>query len=91
MIEIAMYKNIKYGHGSIFQVGDYMENDSEFVRTSEIITVQIIDLPTADVVNAEIDGLKKVQGDLRAETELKLNAIDDKIQSLLAITHEVES
>jgi hypothetical protein len=47
-----------------------------------------IEKTDAELTQAQIDRLNEAKQNILAETEMKAAAIDQKIQSLLAITHE---
>ena len=90
-MRLARYKNIKYDCISVHEVGPSVENDSDRVRVSDIVNVYFPDLSKEDIALDEIAALASLKGEVRVSMQSKINAIEDKIQSLLAITHEVES
>lgn len=87
-MKIAQYKNTKYGNTLISEHDEWMEESSEYIRTTEFLNVEFIDKPKEEIVTAEIDALNVMKESVRAEMQVKLNAIDENIQSLLAISHE---
>lgn len=61
----------------------------EWTRVGDATISVLIDNPT-DIVNARIDCLRVRQTKLRADAERDATTIERQIQSLLAITNEVQ-
>jgi hypothetical protein len=84
--KIALY-NTEYGT-SIREATNWIENDDEYVRVSEIVEVYIKPLIHEDITNKRVKMLKKQKRTIQAECEVKLQQIDVNISNLLAITHD---
>lgn len=68
-------------------VSVYENGDRIFLRTVEVDAPDIKE-PTRDqVASAKVAGLKSVRQAIMAESQMKLNAIDDKIKQLSCITY----
>ena len=67
---------------------DHKEIDSDYVRTSEIIEVEFVDLPDEIVVPAKVAVIDRGIEGLRAELGEKIARLEDEKAKLLAITHE---
>ena len=85
--ELALYRHAEYGYTSAFEPTDHFEDSSEYTRISEILTVTFDMLPDNEVVAAEVARLKETRQEIQAKAEMKVRAIDDRIQSLLALPH----
>lgn len=82
-MKIAMFRNIECGfktidHKSLESLGDY-------IRLTEYVDVEFKSLDHGDVVAKEIAILRDVKKKIQAQTELKLQSVDQKIGDLLAL------
>lgn len=88
-IEISLYKNIAYGYET-YRIAGELDNSPEHIALgSGFAEIEIIDNEAATV--AEVEKLREIKSKTLAEQCLVIERIDDKIQSLLAIGHEVQS
>ena len=88
-MKIALYKGITYDTEIILQHNQYTdEDDSEFVRISEVMEVDFVILKNEEVVNKQIAILEKAKTDIQAKTQIKLNELDRRIGELLALPHK---
>jgi len=78
---IALYYSLSCGFDSVFTVSDHLENDTDWVRTSEPVEVDLPLLPEDAVGNAKIEALKEQ----KAEVMQQVAAIDEEIRKLLAL------
>lgn len=58
-----------------------------FIKEVEVDIPEVTLLEEAEVKQAMLAGLREQKKDLQAEVQVKLDALDDKIQQLLAITY----
>lgn len=49
-----------------------------------------VDVPQINVINAEIEAIKKARDELLAEAQLKANHLNQRIEQLLAIEYKPE-
>ena len=76
-----------YGGDTVFSFNPVDAGiDGYVVAGKGTATITLMD--HADVVNAQIEALEKAKQLAQAECQQKLAKIDEKIQSLLAITHD---
>jgi hypothetical protein len=83
--KIVLIKSTQYGLTRIIN-----EDEIQYLRDDEFAVSMPVDvefemLPRTDHVNNEIEILKTAKSNLLAEAQVQANAIDDKIQHLLAI------
>ena len=85
--DVVFYKDVNYGiiHCTNVEVGEelsrhYRKDSVEIGRISNV-TVDIKD----DVTQEHIDILKAQKDEIAAEAQIKMNNIEEQIQSLLAI------
>jgi hypothetical protein len=88
-VTIYKYKSVKYGYVDC-SFNDFTGDDDYIViATAEAV---FVDAKTpAEIVAAEVESLKKQETAIRAEAHAQVKAIQDKIQSLLSITHQAEA
>ena len=89
-MKIAMYKRIDgaFDWEGIDEVSDYMEENERYIRTTEPLEVELINLPDVDVIGPQVEALKKEKKKLQAKLAVNLDQIDIRISKLTAITHE---
>lgn len=85
-ITIAMY-SLYNSTPSPQIVRDYIEDDPDYVRTTELQEITFIEREHADIVLEKVDALKGRQETLRAELGAKIAMYDREIQKLMAIEH----
>lgn len=79
----------EYG-GPMITVCDMSEYGYVTLGTHEI-TLDVPQISQTDLVLKQVDVLKTEKQRLQAETQVKLNALDEKIQKLLAITYQPQA
>ena len=88
MKKIALYKDVTYDWESVCEATEYMEEDSEKVRISEIKEVEFDLLPYGEAEKLQIELIDKEITKTRADAEVKINNLEMKKAELLAITSE---
>lgn len=88
-IEVDLLKGIEYGCETLANKGCLGPDCGYIVLGTGTATIDMID--EKDAALAEVDLLQKAKQALMAKNELAIEAIDDKIQKLLAIGHEAQS
>ncbi len=85
--KIAEYKMIVNEHiiDSVGEWEDYMEDHQDYIRTSEVVEVELEKLPYGEAEKHEIDSIDKQIQKVRAETEVKIGRLETRRQELLAI------
>lgn len=89
-MKIAKYKLF----GSITRVDcwdDFMEADKDYVRMSEVIEVEFVDLSPEVTIPPQIECIDAGIAKLRAEVAEKIARLEDEKSKLLAITHQPEA
>lgn len=86
-MRIALYQ--VYGSEGIYEVQDWRENNTGYVRLSEIIEVNLPRLPAEVVVPAQLRVLDAAEAELRNKFNEKLSELLVKRAELLALTHEI--
>ena len=84
-MKLVLTKNTEYDYETVFKVGVLPE---DHIIISKPLEVEFELLSDADIVNAEIGALKELAKGALADAQVRVNAIEDKIQSLLAITNQ---
>jgi len=85
--DVIFFKNFKYDYTGCMNVpvgealGEYFTNESAETGRLSNVTVEIKD----DTTLEEIESLKAEKKNIGAEAQVKINNLDGKIQSLLAI------
>ena len=88
-MKIAIY-DCGYGE-SVWEATDYRENDTDSTRITEILEVELVDLPPEIVVPEKVARIDRGIEGLRAELGEKIARLEDEKAKLLAITHEEQS
>ena len=91
--KIAAYKTTEFESNwiTIFQYDEKYPDIEGRVRISEPVEVELPLLPESHAVNAELAVIDADEKKLRADHQLRLNALADRRSKLLSITHQVES
>lgn len=87
-MKIALYKYVKHSFETVFEQSKHVDADLERVRMTEFQDVEFKRLSQADTVNAELAVIDRIQQNVLAECQLRLNELEERRQSLLAITHD---
>jgi len=82
-MKIAIFKNPTDDFTAVKT--EDMEKYTDFIRISEYLDVDFVMLPDKDVVGKQVAALEQEKQDIQANTQLKLNTIDQKIGELLAL------
>ena len=87
-MRVAKYKSLKNDYTTIDSDG-WMDNpDNGYLRTTEFVEVEFIDLPPEQTVPQEVAALEAVKKAAAVKYHSVVMALDEKISKLLAITHE---
>jgi len=84
-MKIALYRSVRLDIEYPREYSKRLEEDSDYVRTSEIVDVEFPMLPIAEVNNKEIAILRRAKKEIQSEAEVRLRSIDLKINDLLAL------
>lgn len=85
---LYIYQNIEYDFMTIHRLE--VNDNPEMVLLGTRDVDWSFDVSREDATKQVVAGLKEEKKRVQAETQLKLNQIDDQINGLLAITHEAE-
>jgi hypothetical protein len=95
---IALFQSIEYpGTPCAWSMPEYEGGPGDaycpsgYVRVSEVMVVEFAPLADGDVVAAQVAELRRHREKVVQEFSEKLAAIDGRVASLQAITHQVES
>jgi hypothetical protein len=86
-INIEMYKHIIHGYTVITEEGFYSKKDTDYVLTATG-TGEFEDVSEKDQQLAAVEQLRQKKQSIMAQTEITLEKIEEKIQSLLAIAQD---
>jgi len=81
-MKLVLTKNTEYNYETVFRVGILPD---DHVVISKVLDVEFELLTNTDIVNAEIGALEELAKTTLADAQFRVNAIRDKIGSLLAI------
>ena len=81
-MKLVIAKSVKHDYTSVWEEGHIPDG---FILLSKVLEVEFEMLTDSDQVNAEVESLRVLVKDTLAEAQIKVNAIGDRIQSLLAI------
>lgn len=86
---IAIYA--LYGGGQhIKEAHDFIENDKDYTRLTEIVDVEFVERSQVDVVAEKIEFFKKKKERAIAEHHVEVLEIEEAIKNLLVIEHKPE-
>ena len=83
-MKLVLTKNTEFDYTTVCKVNVLPD---DHIVISKVLDVEFELLSDADIVNAEIGALKELAKGTLADAQVRVNAIEDKIQSLLAITN----
>lgn len=86
---IYFYQHTQFNF--IYVTDGVRTNDPEYILLGTHDVDIKFDVSQEQATKQVVDNLKEEKKRVQAETQKTLNGIDDQINSLLAITHEVES
>ena len=86
-VAIALYQS-KYNTISPSEADGWMEDNEDYVRLTEPVTVTFKSLSDADVLAARVAMLDAQIKEVRARLTQKVNGLEEQKQRLLAITHD---
>ena len=81
-------KFLLYGSEGIQEYDERMDEDDDWIRTTEPIEVEFIDLPPDVTVPPQINLIDNKIAEARAEFNKVISRLEDKKKDLLAITHQ---
>jgi hypothetical protein len=76
------------GSDSAREWDDWMEDDGDYIRTSEVMEIEFVLLLDEVVVPKQIERLDAAIDTVRSEMLTKIGYLEDTKAKLLAITHE---
>jgi hypothetical protein len=82
-MKIALYQS-KYCT-SAHRVDKWIEGNDEYIRLTEVLEVEFVNLPAEDVVIHQVNALDKQIEDVRAEMLDRIATLQDKKSKLMAI------
>jgi hypothetical protein len=85
-VKVYKYKNIKVNYDFISDYEKHADTEHVLLGVGEAV-IEL--LPQETVVNMHIEALKSAKKEVQANCEVMLEKLDEKIQSLMAISHEV--
>ena len=59
-MKIAIYKTAEYGFDSVHEVSDWIEDDGDYIRLSEIMEIDFVMLDKSETVKSEVDAIDKL-------------------------------
>ena len=86
-MKIANYKETTYNFETILEVDEWAESHKDYVRLTEPVEVEFIELPTIDIVLPQIAAIDRKIEDERVQHTAKMQKFEDDKQKLLAIPH----
>lgn len=86
-MEIALYKNIKYGFETVKEITCF-EDDSDYIRISDIAEVDFVALPSNEIISKEVDFINDSIQKEMADSQVRLNSLNQRKEELLAIGYE---
>lgn len=78
-------------YGDVTEILAFANDMSEFGYTYLGDVTVTVPVPQVDVRQRMVESLREEKQRLLAETQVKVNQIDERIQSLLAIEHKTEA
>lgn len=88
-LTLCLHANTKYGDSK--EVLAFANDMTEFGYTYLGDVTVTVPVPQVDVRQRMVESLREEKKKLLAETQVKINAIDERIQSLLALEHKTEA
>ena len=85
-MKVALYKS-QYSM-SPYKVSDWIEEDLDYVRISEIVEVEFDRLPSEEIVPRQVKQLDNEIEKIRVEMWQKIGVLEEQKSKLLAITQE---
>lgn len=67
---------------------DWMDDDEDYIRTSEIVEIEFTPLPDEDVVPKKLAVINNQINQVRVEMGQKIAKLKEERSKLLAITHD---
>ena len=87
-MKIALYSSYGSNYTRPQEADEFYEENSSYVRTTEIVEVEFTELDHATVVLAQVARVDHEIEDTRADLTRKIQDLEDERSKLLAITHE---
>lgn len=90
-MKIAVFLDSKYGYQYVKEAVEWiLADNSGYIRLTEIIDVDLPELPRDGVVSQQIVALEKEKAEVQADAFDKVKTIEAKIRDLQVICHEVQ-
>ncbi len=85
-MRIALYERAESSsrYQYLYEVTDYMENDEDYIRASDIVEVDFVIINDVLIISKKVNALK-------AKKVIISKEIDKEISKLLAITHDPQA
>lgn len=90
MRKVAIYKDVKYGSELVREVSEWIEESSQYIRTSEIVEIDPPPISRDVVVAQEVAALEQAIAGIEAKAYDATANIKARIQELLVICHEAQ-
>lgn len=90
MRKVAIYKDVKYGSELVREVSEWIEESSQYIRTSEIVEIDPPPISRDVVVAQEVAALEQAIAEIEAKAYDATANIKAKIRDLQVICHEVQ-
>lgn len=90
MRKVAIYKDVKYGSEMVREVSEWIEESSQYIRTSEIVEIDPPPISRDVVVAQEVAALEQAIAEIEAKAYDATANIKAKIRDLQVICHEVQ-
>ena len=88
-MKIALYRNLDFDFESIDEVTEWKESNDDRVRLTEVLEVEFINLPAADVLAPQVEAIDRQIKEEAVRHTVTTQKLNDAKQKLMAITHEV--
>ncbi len=88
---VYLLRNLEYGYEAIHQTDMHGSFPGKYLVLAKQEVVFDLLMTDAEMTSAAVACLQKEIVSLRAETQAKVNLIEEHIQSLLSIAHQVEA
>ncbi len=88
-VKLAIYKSINSDGCLSFCNADIFDKFDDYIKLSEIVEVDFIDLPQEEANSKEVAIIENAIKNEMAKSESRLNKLKQRKQELLAITEQV--
>ena len=87
---IYLYKNHKYGFVHVTDSPDHYDSEEEYSVISKGVEVEFELLPEKDITQAAVNAIDKAIEKEKADSQVRLNAMNQRKQELLSICYNGE-